>query len=248
MTQSDSNNPERPRSEDPLVQLMVSMTGAVAPEHETEPPGANADAIRAGHEADRFDVRGILYVPAFVVAVLAVAYLLVSGLFFNLTKRAPDPAANPIAAEMNSANINDRFGRISSSEPNAEVKQPRLEGLKQMLAPQDPPHMRSQIPRPEGNPPWITPQDLRPENYVEPVTGSKVLVEYGWADKEKGLATIPIDVAMRQVVEGKRLPVRKGAVKMDDHTGKRAKYTNSGRGIPSGSGHPAPTTPPAGKK
>ena len=242
---TDQHNPDRPRSEDPLVQLMVSMTGAVAPEHETEAPGANEQAVRAGHEADRFDVRGILYVPAFVVAVLGIAYLLVSGIFFNIKDPAPDPAANPIATQMNQADLNDRFGRISSSEPQAPVRQPRLEGLKKVLDEDDPPHMRSQLPAPQGNSPEIYPHDLRAENYTDPASGRKILVEYGWADQAKGLATIPVDVAMDQIV--KKLPVRKDAVKVDGTSVNRAKYTNSGRGGPSGSGIPAPTVPPAGK-
>lgn len=238
---SDQQHPER-RRDDPLVQLMVSMTGASAPEHETEPPGASADAVRAGHEPDRFSIRGILYVPGFVVLTLIVAYILVSGVFFNIKDPAPSPSANPLAMERNHGPINERFARISSSDPAATVKQPRLEYLKQTGEPEHPAYERSKLPLATGNSPELTPQDLLPENYADPATGRKVLAEYGWVDQAKGIASMPIDVAIQQLVDGKKLPVRKNPVKLSTATGNRANLSNSGRGGPS-----ATATPPAAK-
>jgi hypothetical protein len=216
---SDPHDPER-RSDSPLVQMMVSMSGASAPEHETEPPGANPVSFRAGHEPDKFQVKGILYVPLFVTTVIVLSFILISAIFFGLVQQpSTRPVNSPQAAELNNAPINERFARISSTEPaplkglpDSGVPQPRLEYLKQTRDDGpfgDPPHLRSKVPPSAGNSPEYRPEDLRPENYVDPVTGQKVLAEVGWVDAQKRVARIPIQDAIKMVVSQKKLPVKK---------------------------------------
>jgi hypothetical protein len=255
---TDPHDPGRQPGHGPITQMAVSMTGAGGSEHETEPPGAAADSVRAGHEPDKFEVRGILYVPAVVVIVLILAYLLVTGLFsYAMSKRSADEARakqeNPQVVELTQPPHNDRVGRTSSTEPeqlrdpqgrplaHTGVPQPRLEGVQQTLNDprmpgNDPSSYRSKLPDPEGNNPvWIHPEDLRPENYVsrfgDPVLGQKILARFGWADEGKKLARVPIDEAIKLAAEKKlKLPVRKDPVKLPDTSAERAKLSNAGRG------------------
>src|SRR3954451_673583 len=89
-------------ADSPLTQLMVSMSGASGAEHETEPPGASPVSLQAGHEPDRFNVRGILYVPLFVVVVVGIAYVVVTSMFAGFVKKAdPKNAGNPFGAQAN---------------------------------------------------------------------------------------------------------------------------------------------------
>ncbi len=251
---SDPHQPGQPRPEEnPLTAVLVSLSGSSGgPAHETEPPGANEQSVRAGHEPDRFHVRNILYVPAAVVVVLVLAYVLVTGLFSATMKgHAADQEQakqrNPQITEQNSEDWNDKIGKISSTDPKAPAgaqtagfAQPRREGLYQTLnktdGTPDPAHYRSKLPDPEGNNPRdIRPEDLRPENYVgwffDPVRGEKVLARYGWADEGKKLVRVPIDEAIKMVAEKKlKLPVRKDPVKLPETTVDRAKLSNAGRG------------------
>lgn len=251
---ANPNHPEH-QGDSPLVQLMVSMSGASGAEHETEPPGASPTSLQAGHEPDRFDVRGILYVPLFVVVVVGIAYVLVTSVFSGFVhKDDPTKAKNPYGAEQNQAAINERVGRISSTSPKAldgmpdtAVPQPRLEGLRQTGRDgpgDDPPHIRSKRPVGEGNSPEYRPEDLRPENYTDPATGKRVLVEYHMDPKTK-TAVVPIDVAMKAVAAPGKLPTKKGPdgkpVEGPPATSDgKAKPSNAGRGQP-------PTAVPAPK-
>lgn len=242
----------------PLTQLMVSMSGASPPEHETEPPGASPVSLRAGHEPDRFNVRGILYVPLFVVVVVGVAYVLVTSLFAAFVKKDdPKLAANPFGARMNEADLNVRLGRISSTDPEpipdvpgTAVPQPRLEGLKltgRDGPANDPPHIRSKRPVGDDNSPDYRPEDLRPEHFTDPTLRRKVLAEYHVDGPAK---SVPIDVAIRVVTAPGKLPTKTGAdgkpIEGPPPTSAgKAKESNSGFGIET----PAltPNTPPAAK-
>src|SRR3954469_24617849 len=84
-----------------------------------------------GYEPDKFAVKTILAVPAAVIVTGIVAFIvtdLIFGAFFapKATVIAPDV---PAGAERNGAPLNERLARISSTDPNAEVQQPRLEGM-----------------------------------------------------------------------------------------------------------------------
>jgi hypothetical protein len=256
-----------PHEDNPLTAMLISLSGSGGPAHETGPPGANELSVRAGHEPDRFQVRSILYVPAAVVIVLVLAYLLVTWLFaMAMGGRDADlvraKRENPLATEQNTVDWDDRAGRISSTRPKplpveqpAGTAQPRREGIYQTLnktdGRPDPEFHRSKLPDPEGNNPVdIRPEDLRPENYVgyvfDPVRGEKVLARYGWADEGKKLARVPINEAIRMVAEGKlKLPVRKDPVKLPETTAERARMSNSGRG--GKPPFPVPTAPSPNK-
>ena len=244
-----------PAGDSPLTQLMVSMSGASPPEHETEPPGASPDSLRAGHEPDRFNVRGILYVPLFVVVVVGIAYVLVSSVFAGFVKKDdPGKAKNEHGAKQNQADISDRFGRISYTKPKAlegmpdtAVPQPRLEGLKQQGHDgpgNDPPHIRSKRPVGENNSPEYRPEDLRPENFTDPDRGRRVLAEYHVEGPAK---SVPIDVAMRAVTAPGKLPTKKGP---DGKPVEGPPPTSDGKAKPSNSGFgpPAEAAPKADGK
>jgi len=233
-----------PAGDSPLVQLMVSMSGASGAEHETEPPGASPVSLQAGHEPDRFSVRGILYVPLFVVIVVGIAYVLVSSMFAGFVKKDdPKTAKNPYGAQRNEAPIAERFGAISYTKPKAieglpgsTVPQPRLEGLKQQGHDgpgDDAAHLRSRRPVGEGNSPEYRPESLRPENFTDPNLGRKVLAEYHVEGQAK---SVPIDVAMRVVTTPGKLPTKKGAdgkpvAGPPPTSDEKAKPSNSGFGL-----------------
>lgn len=244
--------PER-ASDKPMVQMMVSMSGASAPEHETDPPGVETASVAAGHEPDRFQVTGILYVPAAVVVLLIFAYTCITTIFGTLRARdaRADAEANPITKSINEEPINKRFSRISSTDEKAPVKQPRLEMLRETsepLTPDDPAFYRTKqsIETPGVNPPEITPQDLRPERYIDPSTGQRVLVQRAPVGKPgSGLIRIPISQAIgllasdtpnhghdHELME-KYVPVQKNPVKLPKTNADTAKISTGGTGGPS---------------
>ena len=203
--------------------------------HDTEPPGAELISIKAGHEPDRFKVKTILYVPAIMVIFVLTAFGVVTATFNYLTVKPPiDPAANPLGAKEGAEPMNERFARISSTDPNAAVPQPRLEYLKQTANPydkNDPPFYRSKRPIPAEGATWeLYPEDLRPQNFVDPTKHTKVLVNAGWVGDKKQAAHIPIAEAMKVVVDGKKLAVKPGAKPLPLTSVGRPDLSDSGRG------------------
>ena len=237
-------NKQEHHGENPIVQLMVSMSGAGGSEHESEPPGASPVSFKAGHEPDQFQVKGILYVPIFVVIVLIVTYVVVSGTFFKLLeveKPLVRPGAYEKTVQENEEFVDKRFGRISSSDPNAPVKEPRLEYLRppeEKETPDDRAFVRSKLPKGTGL--EIRPEDLRPGNYVDPTLHRKVLDEYQWVVPNK-VARIKIEDAI--VLTAKTLPIRKDPVRLNK-TEDRAKASNGGHGG-ANSTNQTPPAPPA---
>ncbi len=229
------HKPDR-KADSPLAKVIVSMSGASASDHESEPPGANVKSVKAGHEPDQFEAKGILYVPLFVVVTVLTSFAIVTVIFFSIYGKNPgDPVANPIASKSSNSSINDRFAAISSSDPKAEVHQPRLEYLKQVEdAKNDPPYLRSKRPvNAVGATYEIRPEDLRPENYIDPITKRKILMETLWADEKKTIAIIPIDQAMKLVIEKKKLPIRANPILVATTNDGKAKPSSAGRGGPS---------------
>lgn len=230
------HKPER-KGDSPLTQVIVSMSGASASNHDSEPPGASSNSVKAGHEPDQFEAKGILYVPLFVVVTVLTSFAIVTVIFFSIYGKNPgDPVANPIASKNSNSSINDRFAAISSSDPNAEVKQPRLEYLKQVEdAKNDPPYLRSKRPvNAVGGTYEIRPEDLRPENYIDPITKRKILMDTRWVDDgKKTTAIIPIEQAMNLVIQKKMLPIRANPILVASTNDAKAKPSNAGRGGPS---------------
>ena len=229
------HKPDR-KADSPLAKVIVSMSGASASDHESEPPGANAKSVKAGHEPDQFEAKGILYVPLFVVVTVLTSFAIVTTIFFSIYGKNPgDAVANPIASKSSNSSINERFAAISSSDPKAEVHQPRLEYLKQVEdSKNDPPYLRSKRPvNAVGGTYEIRPEDLRPENYIDPITKRKILMDTLWLDANKTTAIIPIDQAMKLIVEKKKLPIRAKPIQVASTNDGKAKPSNAGRGGPS---------------
>jgi hypothetical protein len=236
-----------PGDDRPMTNVFVAISGAGGSEHESLPPGADGRAVKAGHEPDKFAVRAILYVPALLVLTMLVAFAVVTAVILTYyTRYKPaDPASNPQAGQLTNADINDRFGRISSTVPkdlktrdgevikDSAVPQPRLEYLKQTQpeTPTDPAYLRSKRPtNSPSNSPEIRPEDLRAENYVDPLTRERVLATYGWRNVDHSVARVPINEAIKMVIAQHKLPVKKGAAPATPTTDDRAKLSNAGRG------------------
>ena len=236
--------PVQPAQEQPLNVLFASMSGMGASEHDTHPPGATAESVQAGHEPDRFNARAILYVPLLIVVTVLVAFGIITTLFLTIVRKAePNANTDPQAAAIGTLPINERFARISSTDPKAAVPQPRLEYIKQVEnSPTDPTHYRSKRPIEYAGATYeIRPEDLRPQNFIDPTRHRKILIETGYVDSDKKIASIPIADAMALLIDGHKLPSRKGGQNELDKgmlanttpSDLRAKISNSGRGGPS---------------
>ena len=242
----ESGTSSAPFKDNTLNAVFASMSGMGADEHGTQPPGAAARSVQAGHEPDRFNARAILYVPLLVVLTAAFAFATITTLFLTVVRKAePNANTDPQAAAIGQLPQNERFARISSTDPAAAVAQPRLEYFKQVESstPTDPGHYRSKRPLQDypGATYEIYPEDLRPERFIDPTQHRKILIETGFADKAKQVAYIPIADAMQMVIAGHRLPTRKdgkneadkGMLANTTPSDLRAKLSNSGRGGPS---------------
>ena len=220
--------------------------------HDTHPPGADAQSVRAGHEPDEFRTRTPLYVPMLVVGTVVSVFTIITVLFGYLVyapggKPIRDGNANQAGAESSKQDINTRFGTISSTDREAPTKAPRLEYLKQTATegPNDPPYLRSKRPVESVGQTWeIRPEDLRPENFIDPLLKRKILIEAGYLDPDKKLAHIPIAEAMELLTTSKKLPVRKDALPLARTNDGRAKISNGGR---TGLSQPEKPGEPGGK-
>ena len=197
------------KGDSPLQALWMSMTGTSSGHHEVM-PGLDGKSQSVGHEPDKFNVRGIIYVPIAVVLTLITTYLIVTGLFTYINDRGGEQLGLPDA--------NERMARISSNHPVAQeqdkpgVPQPRMEFMEQRNytrpgeAQPDPIFMRSTFAKDDGNnPKRIYPESLRSENFVDPTTNKKVLSEYDWVVKDK-VAQIPLKDAVNLLLTTKKLP------------------------------------------
>jgi hypothetical protein len=187
------------------------------------------------YEPDQFAVKTILAVPVAVIITALIAFGITWVLFSNIfDPRIQDPPDNSAAAARNAAPQNDRFGRISSTDPNAEVQQPRLEGLeKTEVYPRDgnkenaegrnliTSQMSTTQRTKEGNSPKYHADDLRPDR-VKPLN-------VNGPDAESGTTKVPVDEAIKLLVGGKLLPAQEGARRLDiDADWDRPKESNGG--------------------
>jgi hypothetical protein len=202
------------------------------------------------YEPDKFAVKTILAVPIAVIVTGLLAFITTWLLFSNIfDPKLQEPADVPGAAVRNAAPLNDRFGRISSTDPNAEVQQPRLEGLeKTQVYPRDgdpnnaegknliTSQMTTTQATKEGNSPKYHAEQLRPDKV-------KALNTSG-PDPETGTTKVPVDEAIKLLVDGKLLPAREGAGRLDiDAHWDRPKESNGGNAK-----IPEPAKPAAPKK
>lgn len=196
--------------------IYEAMVGATAPgTHHEDVPGVQEKSLEAGHEPDRFDAKGIIMVPVLVVVTTFLTYIIITGTFALLSpgKRVESSGTSPLAKASADEPYNERVVRINSSNPKADVYQPRLEGMKKLELKRvtadtpDPEYLRSFKPAAsKENSPEYYPQDLYPHRYVDLLSGKKVLLETEWLNKDKGIARIPVEEAMTAVLN--KLPVK----------------------------------------
>ena len=126
------------------------------------------------------------------------------------------------------------MGRISSSDPKAEVQQPRLEGLQEtQVYPRDgnpkntegrnliTSEMVPTQPTKEGNSPRYHAEDLRPDKVPA--------LKSSGTDPQTGVTKVPVNEAIKLLVEAGFLPAQEGARRLDvDPDWDRPKESNGG--------------------
>jgi hypothetical protein len=167
--------------------------------------GVDPVALKLGHEPDLFQVKPILSIPFAVLVTFVIAFSVAAGVFVYVMGKGKetDPRAHPEGLARGNAPLNERLARISqkgSTSVPSEVDAPRLETL-QRLQGNDKAGVQftTQPPVATGNSPWIHPEELLPGRY-------EGLNRAEYLDKDKKTARIPIDEAMRLLIEQKRLP------------------------------------------
>lgn len=161
------------------------------------------------YEPDQFSVKPILMVPFAVIATGIVAFITTTLIFDNIFDPADKlPSTFTEAAERGKAPINERFARISSTDPKAEVNAPRLEWIRfteevkradgpavtaEMTSGVPIPVPTNQMPKGRSNSPEYHPEDLRAERWPELNAFKKT---------SDGTTKIPVSKAMDLIVGG----------------------------------------------
>ncbi|QEL15368.1 hypothetical protein [Limnoglobus roseus] len=244
---------DQPTSGGRWARIYEAMTGASAPpsshDHDVDTPGAKPESVTAGHEPDRFDAKGIIFVPILVIITAGIAYVIVTTLFsqfeFGKLDTSKGVVQNQQAADEAAKFYNDRIATISSTNPGAEFKEPRLEWLRNIDASRngktpDPAYVRSFQPGDKDRTPIMSPQDLHPDRYTDPLSGKKLLADYEYVNDKKSVARIPIADAMKMV----HLASKK--VTPNTSYGTAPKMSNGGQAVDAAAKEPAPK--PAEKK
>jgi hypothetical protein len=231
---------DQPKGPSAFGELTTAMSGASTHVDHDSPVGPPADVvIRTGHEADTFGVKSILMVPVAIAVMAGIAYVVVSFTFKPVNRAAGVPA--PVAGEAAKEAI-DRFAHISSVDESAKVHQPRLEQFRLTDSTRngktDPEFLRSVRFTQTGLSPEYYPEDLRAENYIDPATKQKVLVDYAWV-VDKKVARIPVEAAIHLLVSEKLLPVQAKESKPTSGTVSVPKLSNGGWGLPAEKTEPA---------
>ncbi|MFO0798065.1 MAG: hypothetical protein U0804_11370 [Gemmataceae bacterium] len=167
--------------------------------------GVDPAALKLGHEPDVFEVKPIMSIPFAVVVSFVIAFAVAAGVFAFVMAKAkePDPRSHPAGLARGEAPLNERLARISqkgSTSVPSEVDAPRLETLQRLQGNDKAVYqVTTQPPVPTGNSPWIHPEELLPGRYA-PLNRAE------FTNKDKTTARIPIDDAMKLVIEKKMLP------------------------------------------
>jgi len=211
-----------------------------------------------GYEPDKFAVKTILVVPGVVIATMLVVFIITDLIFgaFFAPKHVVIPPQSEAGAAENAAALNERVERISSTNPNARVLQPRLEGIQKRQvygkAGHDPKsgdpsqivtsEMITTQPTKEGNSPRYRAEDLRPDR-VEATARPA-------SDPQGGVTRVPVDKAIQMATDpnnaawAKALQAREGALPLDPEANwDRPKESNGGNAR-----HPQPAKPAPPKK
>ncbi len=200
-----------------------------APDEHGGGGGVNPEALKLGHEPDVFAVKPIMSIPFAVVVTFVIGFGVAAGVFAYVKGQAdkPDPFAHPAGLARGNASLNDRLARIDqkgATSVKSEVDQPRLETLKR-LAGNDKGQTHQFTTQPEiptGNSPWIHPEDIQPGRVAN-------LQRAGYTNKEKTTARIPIEDAMKLIVEKGMLKAAPNGQRPQG-TADRPTEANGGRG------------------
>ncbi len=191
--------------------------------------GVNPEALKLGHEPDAFQVKPILSIPFAVAVTFVVGFAVAAGVFAYVSAQAakPEPFAHPEALARGNAPLNDRLARIElkgSNSVKSEVDAPRLETLRRLQGnDKEKTHQFTTQPElPTGNSPWVHPEDIQPSRVA-------ALQRAGYTDNDKKFARIPIEDAMKLVIEKGLLPAHKGGARPQS-SADRATEANAGRG------------------
>ncbi|MEZ6143786.1 MAG: hypothetical protein R3B84_24740 [Zavarzinella sp.] len=208
-------------------------------------------AHKMPYEPDKFDSKPILAVPIVVIITGIIGFAITSILFANVFGPDPlEPAQNQMAAERNSAPLNDRMERISSTDPNATVKQPRLEGFR--LSTENATVTSGTEIKPSKNSRYVTPWELLPQNYKSDRSATQPDL-MTFQPLEGGKYKLPIDKVLELLANTNKIEAAAGAATIDVHAPvDRAKESNAGHRITevlkaADLSKPAPV-PPAPKK
>jgi len=198
--------------------LWMSVTGASANDQHDHRPGADMTSVKVGHEPDHFNTTRIWLVPLIIAVATLGVYGVVQAMFTfvnsNTAEQKNIPSYNERATRIGTydgkpiaANVDDPNDRATPA-----VAQPRLEYIRNVDLTRlnvkgeivvDPPYLRSFKPAPTGNSPEIYPEDLRVNQFVDPTTGTRLLADAAWANKDKTIATLPIHEAIQLVTTEK---------------------------------------------
>ncbi|HEX3151876.1 MAG TPA: hypothetical protein VHR66_27640 [Gemmataceae bacterium] len=173
------------------------------------------------YEPDTFAVKTILAVPVAVIITGVLAFVITSLIFSNIfAPSAYDvPPTVPAAAAENAAPLNDRLARMSSSDANAPIQQPRLEAMNRkqeypggMWGSVRGEWITTQATK-DGNSPHYHSDDLRTDRFPATATFAK--------DPATGLIRVPVDKAIAMAADPtnadwtKALPSSAGAIRLD---------------------------------
>ncbi|MCE9531782.1 MAG: hypothetical protein K8T89_11765 [Planctomycetes bacterium] len=178
----------------------------MATDHDTPNSDVDPQSIKQGFETDRLDLRAIIYVPIALLITFGMAYTVVTLLINYMRAPVKDPNTNSLAAARNDVHLRDRLGRISSTDPQAEVKQPRLDGADRLQPDPLPPaveapyYVKSTDKTKDGNSTPYAPEDLRPSSALGISLG---LQSFNWIDSKEKTLRIPIDEAMKAMLDMK---------------------------------------------
>ena len=183
------------------------------------------------YEPDQFDSKPILAVPIVVIITGIIGFAITSILFANVFgPDSTDPVTNQMAADRNSASLNDRMEKISSTDPDAPVKQPRLEGFR--LRTENATETSGTEINPEKNSRYVTPWELLPQNYkskLDSTTPDLLVFEKQGSGKYK----LPIDKVLEYLANSSTIEAVAGAATLDVNAPvDRAKESNAGQTIP----------------
>jgi hypothetical protein len=127
-------------------------------------PPPPPEVIKRGYEEDVYDSRTVFSVPLLVILFFVLAFGTVTIIFSAIAYPPKDGSAHPRAAKSNEADLNTRMRRIDR-DPDKGNGQPRLEPLR-LRSGDARAISRSELP--DGNPPELHPEELRPTKDAYP--------------------------------------------------------------------------------